>query len=219
MRLVSLVVSLALASALATVGCSADTSEEDALGTTGDEETVEDELKSLTLTEADDGRTVTIAKGQNVVLKLQANPSTGYRWKVVATDRTFGYPASTRFVKNGDAAGASGVERMTWKTSGPLAMAGTHEVKLEYRRPWEADSSPAKTFAFKVTITEADCPQLSPPAPGFCKNGRIKTTKDANGCTTGIECVDDCRANPCGSGRSCQYCWTQFACIPNGALC
>jgi inhibitor of cysteine peptidase len=219
MRLVSVAAALGLTVALATAGCSAETSEEDPTASTGEDETAEDELKSLTLTEADEGRTVTIAKGQNVVVKLQSNPSTGYRWQVVATDRTFGYPASTRFVKNGDAAGASGVERMTWKTSGPLPMTGTHQVKLEYRRPWEKDSSPAKTFTFSVSIVEAECPQLSPPAPGFCKQGRIQATKDANGCTTRYECIADCRANACGSGKSCQYCWTQFACIPNGALC
>lgn len=218
MRIASLLAVAALAVTLAPLGCSADTSDEDAVSTP-DEGTAEDELRSLTLTEADDGKTVTVTKGQNVVVKLQSSPSTGYRWKVTETNRTFGYPASTVFLKNGDAVGAAGVERMTWKTSGPLPMTGTHRVKLEYKRPWEENASPAKTFTFSVKVVEADCPQLSPPAPDFCKQGRIEVKKDANGCATGIECIADCRANGCGTGKSCMYCWASFACVPNGAMC
>lgn len=217
MRLPALLTVLALAVALSPLGCSA--AEDDATSTSGDEGTAEDELRSLTLTEADDGKTVSVAKGQNLVLRLQSNPSTGFRWKVVSTDRTFGYPATTRFLKNGDAAGAAGVERMTWKTNGPLDMTGSHEVKLEYKRTFEEDASPAKTFSFTVNVVGVECPALVPPAPGFCDDGRIKATKDANGCTTAYECVTDCRATGCGDGRSCSFCWAQFACIPNGALC
>jgi hypothetical protein len=29
----------------------------------------------------------------------------------------------------------------------------------------------------------------------------------------------DCRTTGCGVGRYCTYCWTGFACIPNGAVC
>ena len=33
-------------------------------------------------------------------------------------------------------------------------------------------------------------------------------------------CVaDDCRANGCGDGQWCSYCWGSFQCIPDGALC
>lgn len=217
MRIASLVAAAAVTLFLAPLGCSADTSDDPT--STADDETSEDELKSQTLTEGDDGKTVTIAKGQNVVLKLQSNPTTGYRWKVVSTDRTFGYPATTRFLANGDGVGAAGVERMTWKTSGPLDMTGTHEVKLEYKRPWEENASPAKTFSFKVKITGADCPQLSPPAPDFCKNGRVVPKKDANGCSTGLECVQDCRSTGCGDGKRCSFCWANYACIPDRAMC
>ena len=50
------------------------------------------------MTEKDDGKTVTVTEGQNLVVKLQSNPTTGYKWKVVSTDRTFGYPADERFL-------------------------------------------------------------------------------------------------------------------------
>ncbi|MBI2895786.1 MAG: hypothetical protein HYY06_19670 [Deltaproteobacteria bacterium] len=29
----------------------------------------------------------------------------------------------------------------------------------------------------------------------------------------------DCRATGCAAGRSCQFCWGSWACIPDGAMC
>ena len=29
----------------------------------------------------------------------------------------------------------------------------------------------------------------------------------------------DCRATGCGAGKYCSFCWGNFACIPNGAMC
>ena len=206
--------------AVSSVACSAsEEPADDNAVTPNDEETDgADELKSLTLDESSNGKTVNITKGQNVVVKLQSNPTTGFEWSVTSTDRTFGYPAE-KFLKNGDAVGSGGIQRFTWKTSGPLDMTGAHKVKLEYRRSFEKDKPAAKTFELTINVVDGSCPQLSPPAPGFCKTGKIVAKKDANGCSTGYECQADCRANSCGDGRYCSYCWGSFACIPKGAMC
>jgi len=201
------------------IACSQDTEDDSAVTPGGDEGSTEDELRSLSLSESDNGKTVTVTEGQNLVVKLQSNPSTGYKWNVASTDRTFGYPATTQFLKNSDAVGSGGIERLSWKTKSPLSMVGEHKVTLEYKRPWETNASPAKTFKFTVKIVSGECPQLSPPAPNFCKGGTIKAKKDANGCSTGYECQTGCGGRTCGSGTSCQFCWGNMACIPNGALC
>ncbi len=219
MRIPALLSIAALALALGPVACSSGDSDDDIV-TPGEEASAEDELRSLTVTEADAGKTITITEGQNLVVKLQSNPTTGYKWIVAATDRTFGYPYYERFLKNGDAVGSGGVQRMTWKTkAGPMSMIGEHRVTLEYRRQWETNVAPAKSFQFTVKIVSGQCPELSPPGPGFCQNGQIKAKKDESGCTTGFECVQDCRATGCDAGRYCTFCWASYACIPNGAMC
>ena len=220
MRLSIILFTLAAAAvALSPLGCASEEQDDSIVTPAEGEETTEDELRSLSLTEADNGKTVTVTEGQNVVVKLPSNPSTGYKWSVVSTDRTFGYPSDTRFLKNGGAVGSGGLERFSWKTKGGISMVGEHSVKMEYKRPWETNASPAKTFSFKVKIVSGQCPELVPPAPGFCPNGQVKAKKDANGCTTGFECKFDCRSQGCGSGKWCSACWGQFACIPNGAMC
>lgn len=218
MRLATMLAVSALALALSPLGCAAD-ADDDQVSSPSDEGDAADELKSLSVTDADNGKTVTIAKGQSLLVKLQSNPTTGYKWAVTSTDRTFGYPASETFVKNGDAIGSGGLQRFTWKTVSPLDLVGTHNVTLEYKRPWESNVAAAKTFKFTVKVVDVSCPQLSPPAPSFCPGGRIVPRHNADGCVSGYDCVKGCTADSCGSGRSCQFCWGQSACIPNGAMC
>lgn len=123
----------------------------------GDEQDVTG-AKSVKLTEADDGKTVTVKTGQQVVLTLPSNPTTGYSWKVTATDRTFGYPKEKFIGPASSAIGAGGSQRFTWKTSGPLPMQGAHTVTLSYAR---GDGPPAKTFTFTVDIVD----ELPEPGP------------------------------------------------------
>lgn len=113
----------------------------------------DDEVKvGATLTEKDNGKTVTVTEGQSVVLALHANPSTGYDWLVTSTDKTFGYP-KTKFTADSQAIGSGGTDKMTWKTKSPLSMVGKHHVELAYKRSWE--KSAQKTFAFDVVVKAA----------------------------------------------------------------
>ena len=49
--------------------------------------------------------------------------------------------------------GSGGTEKLTWKTSSPLSMVGSHDVQLEYKRSWEKNVAPLQKFAFTVDIT------------------------------------------------------------------
>jgi inhibitor of cysteine peptidase len=102
-----------------------------------------------TLTEGDNGGSVTVTEGQSVVLTLSANPTTGYDWVVTSTDKTFGYP-KTKFTADSQKVGSGGIDKMTWSTKSPLSMVGTHHVELAYKRSWEKSS--LKTFKFDVVV-------------------------------------------------------------------
>lgn len=124
-------------------------------------------IPGVRATEKDNGKTITVPRGQNFLLSLPENGSTGYQWKVVGTDRTFGYPASNEYVgpASGRRApiGSGGTRQMIWKTDGFLNQVGTHHLRLEYRRPWESASKPAaKTFEIDVKVTEGSSPSPSP---------------------------------------------------------
>ena len=107
--------------------------------------------KAVEIDDRHNGQTFDVVAGQDIVLRLPANPSTGYTWKVVSTNRTFGYPVSTSFAPASDAIGAGGVTTMTWVSKSVLSLVGTHQVNLEYRRD---TGEPERTFSFTVSISE-----------------------------------------------------------------
>jgi len=156
----ALLLALVVASPFA-VGCAG--TEEDPSEAAGDSEEAADEQdvvsgKSVKVTQADADKTITVKKGQSVILTLPSNATTGYSWKVTATDRTFGYPTEKYVRPSSSAVGAGGSQKFTWKTSSPLPMLGKHKVTLEYRRPWETSGPAAQTFTFTVDIVDQAVP-------------------------------------------------------------
>jgi predicted secreted protein len=102
-------------------------------------------------TESVHGTTLTVQKGDLLVLELAANPTTGYDWHVTRTTRSFGYPTAT-FVSESEAAGGGGATVLTWDTSSPFVSSGTTtEIEVQYMRDWE-DCPPQKTVAFTVVV-------------------------------------------------------------------
>lgn len=100
---------------------------------------------AVKLTQADDGTTVTVKSGRNVVLELPQNASTGYVWMVTSND--LGDPK--RDVTGGDVdqPGAAGTAKFTWSTAG---QSGSHTIELSLQRPW-AETAPAADH-FSVTL-------------------------------------------------------------------
>jgi predicted secreted protein len=106
------------------------------------------------LSEADNGGTYPVTEGSDVVVKLDASPSTGYKWEVKSTDRTFGYPTET-FTQTDFATGGGGTSIFSWRTTGYLSEIGEHHVTLEYRRPWETSTPAIKVFELTVDVQKA----------------------------------------------------------------
>ncbi len=140
----SLSFALVLSLGLSSIGCAATepAASEDA-----------DLKAATTLTEKDDGRTVSYNEGQSVIVALASNPSTGYDWAVTATDKTFGYPVTTKFVASSSKIGAGGTTKLTWATKGALSMVGKHAIELSYQRSWE--KKPTKVLHFVIEILAA----------------------------------------------------------------
>ena len=102
------------------------------------------------VSEADNGKEVTLPLGELLVITLESNPTTGYMWIVTKQDTE-----SLLLVKK---------ELVTNTSDSGLVGAGGHEVlmftarkkgqtslQLEYRRPWETISEkPAEVFSLTV---------------------------------------------------------------------
>ena len=101
--------------------------------------------------ESGEGAPIVLARGQTLVVVLQANLTTGYRWEAVqgfgptlvalgtpdysarATPPVIGAPGDMTFRFRGDASGSTALE-------------------FAYRRPFEPNVAPAKTLRYNVTV-------------------------------------------------------------------
>jgi inhibitor of cysteine peptidase len=105
----------------------------------------------VTVNAAQSGTKVELASGQDLVVRLPSNPTTGYRWiyiepqdAVLRVDGPSTYEAQTA----GGVAGAGGTE--IWKLA-PLKQ-GQQQLRFEYRRPWEQDIAPSQVATYAVTV-------------------------------------------------------------------
>jgi len=106
--------------------------------------------KHANLTAADKGGQVDVKVGEQIVIKLDGNPSTGYTWEAKDLDTSmFEQVGDTAFISsNPNLVGSGGTLTLTFKT----LKAGTNTLTLVYHRPWETDVDPIDTFAVTVTV-------------------------------------------------------------------
>ncbi len=116
--------------------------------------------KEVQLSDADNGKTVRVARGGMVTVALESNPSTGFGWYAgemagpelaLSGEPTFVPPASTSPV-----VGAAGTQVFTFVTTDvgmpPPGTPAVVQVTLEYKRGFEPNTPPEKTFKFTVEI-------------------------------------------------------------------
>jgi predicted secreted protein len=96
-------------------------------------------------TETDNGKTVTVTKGQLIKIQLNENPTTGYRWVpsvssgIQITDDTYIASTSGRM-------GAGGIHTWTLKFIGT----GNQHFDADNKRSWETGSADNYSIQFTV---------------------------------------------------------------------
>ena len=105
----------------------------------------------VTASLSDSGGTASLISYQPLVVRLPANPSTGFSWRyVVAGDDVLRLETI-----NGEApapngmVGVAGEEVWSFRAQG----AGRAVLTYVYERPWEKNTPPAKIFTLFVTVS------------------------------------------------------------------
>jgi len=108
--------------------------------------------ETVDVNEADDGGQIELELGKLLVVTLESNPSTGYRWELVENNESilkqFG-EVEFKSSETGDPpmVGAGGWEIFRFKA----VSAGQMNLELVYHRSWE-DVEPLKTFSIQVVV-------------------------------------------------------------------
>lgn len=92
---------------------------------------------------------IATAVGQDVVIKLASNPTTGYDWQIGGSPdpRIAALIESDYELPRSPAPGAGGQRRWTFRAVGP----GTTTIRFDYARPWER-TPPEKSTTFTITV-------------------------------------------------------------------
>jgi inhibitor of cysteine peptidase len=96
------------------------------------------------------GESITIKEGNNLVITLESNPTTGYNWVLSEESNTAGlklvnqeYEQSQKDQKQ---VGTGGVQIFTFSAEA----GGSNMVILNYEREWEEE--PIETFRVEITV-------------------------------------------------------------------
>lgn len=100
----------------------------------------------LTLGTGDGGRTVSVYRGDRIVLRLPENPTTGFRW-------TGAVPDGLHLVHDGnapasDAPGSGGMREFEYRASAP----GEYVLELLHARGWETPSTSDPRFRIAIRV-------------------------------------------------------------------
>ncbi len=109
--------------------------------------------EEVSLGAKDKGGRIEVEAGQILVLTLESNPTTGFRWEVVeAKDSVLRQRGEVEFrvVSELDPPppGAGGVEVFRFEA----VEAGETLLELVYHRPWEEGVEPVETFSIQVVV-------------------------------------------------------------------
>jgi len=104
---------------------------------------------SVKLSEKDLGRTVEMSVGDVLEVILKGNPTTGYIWDVASPDKgMLKQVGEAEFEPDRKARGSGGNILLRFEA----VKVGKTMLKLIYRRPFEKNKRPTKTFEVKVTV-------------------------------------------------------------------
>ncbi|MEE9514677.1 MAG: protease inhibitor I42 family protein [Candidatus Brocadiales bacterium] len=101
--------------------------------------------------QADGGKIFKLRKGDEIVIHLKGNRTTGYSWAIEEVDdNVLGLVNDVYIPDKPVMIGSGGVRTITFKA----VLMGASPVRLKYWRPWEGESSVVERFEVTVQVGE-----------------------------------------------------------------
>jgi predicted secreted protein len=187
---------------------------------------------TITVTEAQNGQTITAQVGDTVDIRLWGNPTTGYAWNVVASSKSLPVTSESyipdQTCKNNSSkclVGSGGTYSFILQPTF-LAAGGKHVTQLAYYRSWEGPAAAINTFSVTISVPKAK--QGVKCGPTTCKAGDVCCNESCGICTPPggfcieLFCAPTCKP-ACSQGEQCVECKTisgsAWVCLPDGTMC
>ncbi len=104
--------------------------------------------KTIWLGESDNGRTITVAVGEELKVKLWGNPTTGYSWNAAALSANALVATGADYEPESETPGVGGYYCFGYQA----AAAGSAGLRLMYYRVFEPSEPVAQTFQVTIVV-------------------------------------------------------------------
>ena len=106
-------------------------------------------VEPVKISEQDAGETITLKTGDTLLIELDGNITTGFNWIPAPQDPVLLNPVGeTKVTTESNQLGAPGKIVLQFKA----VAQGQTNLHLDYKRPWETDVAPEKTFDVTVVV-------------------------------------------------------------------
>jgi inhibitor of cysteine peptidase len=105
-------------------------------------------MRSMTLTSADNGKSIQVHQGDEIVVRLPENPTTGYRWQIDQVAGLIELEADSYQPESNMQFGSGGTREFRFRTK----ELGTARLGLKHWQAWEGEKSVTDRFAVEIQV-------------------------------------------------------------------
>lgn len=103
---------------------------------------------TINLLEENNNENIAVIEGEEFVISLAGNPSTGYQWLYSSSAEGILKEINHYFQQSSNVPGAGGIENWVFQAAAP----GSAKLTFTYSRPWES-KPPEKVLIYNITVT------------------------------------------------------------------
>ena len=104
----------------------------------------------VTVTSGDNGKSLDVQVGDEIVVSLAENPTTGFRWELQGPAGNALAPAGDTFeLAPNPSVGSGGTHQFKFSAKAP----GAATIVLRLQRPWVRDQPALQTFSVDISVS------------------------------------------------------------------
>lgn len=107
-------------------------------------------MSTVTLTKADNGRSIDAGGEDAVALRLPENPTTGFRWQIERIEGSLELVTDTYYPSSDIQFGSGGIREFHFRRTAK----GTARLGLKNLQAWEGDRSVTERFEATIIFSE-----------------------------------------------------------------
>ena len=106
-------------------------------------------MPEIVIVQADQGKTFEARKGDLIVIRIEENPTTGYRWEISVVDQQIVEILDSDYqIAHGGGIGGGGTRIFRFRAKSP----GISQVQLRLRQSWEMPEAVLESFSVSIQI-------------------------------------------------------------------